>query len=132
MTSVEVELHDTPRDAWLRRWWPSVAAAAALVVVGAVVFTMLGDDGETAPPVRAEGVVNTLDVTVDATGADVRGSLLAGTVSIAVRNTGDGQVWTGIGRLADGIDARGGAGCAGARRERRWGAWPGSWTCRAS
>ncbi|HEU4842534.1 MAG TPA: hypothetical protein VFT09_13875 [Ilumatobacteraceae bacterium] len=125
MAAIDIEPHGTEPSSWLRRWWPSLAAVTVLVVVALVVLTMLGDDGETAPAVRAEGVVNELDVTLDGAGAEVRGSLLAGTVSVGVRNTGDGMVWTGIGRLADGrtLDAAQGALARGATGD--WGALAG-------
>jgi hypothetical protein len=54
------------------------------------------------PPVPAGGTSNTLEVTVNGAELDVKGSLVAGTVSIAVRNIGDGLHTMFIGRLLEG------------------------------
>jgi hypothetical protein len=94
----------TSHVAWYRRWWPLLAAAAVLVVVAVVVYLRLADDSQTVdvPPVPADGASNTLDVTLNGAELDVEGSLVAGTVSIAVRNIGDGLHAMAVGRLVDG------------------------------
>ncbi|MET0886023.1 MAG: hypothetical protein ABWX92_06190, partial [Mycetocola sp.] len=88
---------------WYRRWWPVLAAAAVLVVVAVVVYVRLADDSQTVdvPPVPVDGASNTLDVTLNGAELDVEGSLVAGTVSIAVRNVGDGLHAMAVGQLID-------------------------------
>ena len=84
-----------------RRWWPVLAAAALLIVA---VSVRLADDSQTVdvPPPPAEQAPNTLEVTAIGADLDVQGSLVAGTVSIAGRNIGDGLHSMVIGRLIDG------------------------------
>jgi hypothetical protein len=89
-----------------RRWWPVVVAAAALLIVAVVVLVSvrLADDSQTVdvPPLPADGAPNTLEVIANGADFDVQGSLVAGTVSIAGRNIGDGLHSMVIGRLIDG------------------------------
>lgn len=118
MVNVDIQQSRPSRARRVRRWWPALVAAAVIVVAVVVASVRLADDHR--PMSNQPGLVgssaNTLEVTENGAKLDVRGTLVAGTVSIAVRNVGDGLHSMVVGRLVDGKtldDARNALAAAG-------------------